>query len=552
MATTVELNNERITDPIDGLKGLKVTEDKSTDGKPSRKFTKELKFYGRGAQIIREEIINKADGANRQIPIVVYDDCCNAEDGTDYIFFSGVIRGDNVDWCEGDCYISATASEDTSKIDCLESTVIYDNRNGFQNRNHPRVTYCLEFRPAILHDLVILLGVNILVILLPFRLVLLFVDIIIKLIDKIPGVKLEQPLKGGLGEELDDFSDLIKSAITGCGRQHPSPLVREYYQNVCEICGLSYESSVLNASGSEYYNLLYLNAPVEKGDRKNVTYKEENAPILSGTQLLQQMNGVFNMKYIIEGSTIIQERRDQIHKRLGTWIDYQSIKEAGRIAEEICYSWNGEDKPAYGTFEYSQDATDWVGNEAKSVYNEIVEWNKPYSSAQKGEKKVQIPFSMARFRSDGIDRDVLDAWAWLPLLGNIIKGTDNALVMNNGTCFNPKLLIWDGEDRKNAFVKKFNGHFNRPMWFDEENNVKGTVQSTRKPGCGLYPRFWEIDNPRTSGLQGIDWKFSFYYTCEELKTYNINKVITIPRGSSEITSVEISQEDRIITVKGTI
>jgi hypothetical protein len=553
MAVFIELNGERIYDLVGGLKSVSVSQDADNEGgTPPRKFSKEMKFFGRAKEIVFEELIDVENGANKEISFSLYDDCCSSPNGGPYVHFVGVIRGDNVDWCDGDCHVSATASEDTSQIDCLESTVIYDNTFGFQSKEHPRINYCLEFRPGIMHDLFIILGFSVLMIFQPFRLLVLGFDLLIRLVDAIPGVKFKEPLKGGFSAELTDVNDMIKEAITGCGRQHPSPLIRDYLENVCKVCGLSYNSSILTDPASDYYNTVMLNAPVEKGDRKNSNFKEENAPIFSGTDYLGLINQVFNTQYIIENGTVLQERRDHLKNLLGTWIDYNKIKAEGRLKKNLCNTWNGDEKPSFARFEYSQDATDWVGNEAKNYYNDIVEWNKPYSSAQKGSKQVLLPLSMPRFRNDGLDRDVLSFWDWLPFIGPVLKGHDNALIMNNGTCFYPKFLIWDGESTENSFVKKFDGKYNWPLTFSEENNAKGTVQSTRKPNTNLYPRFWEIDNPRTSETQGFDWSFEFYYTCEELRTYNINKSVKLPKGDGAIKSFEVRIEEQTIKVSGTL
>lgn len=551
MAVFIELNGERIYDLVDGLKSTNVSQEATDDGgKPSRKFSKELKFFGRAKEIVTKELIDVQNGANKQIPFVLYDDCCTSSTGGPYEHFRGVIRGDNVDWCDGDCFVSATASEDTAQIDCLESTVIYDNTYGFQQKEHPRMNYCLEFRPGIMHHLFIILGLSIITVFQPIRLVVFILDILIKIVGKV--IKLKQPLKGGLSAELTDFNDLLSEMITGCGRQHPSPLIRDYLENVCKVCGLSYNSSILTDPASDYFNTVMLNAPVEKGDRKNSNFKEENAPIFSGTDYLALINQVFNSQYIIENNAVLQERRDHLKNLLGTWIDYEQIKAEGRLKKLLCNTWNGDEKPSFGRFEYSQDATDWVGNEAKNYYNDIVEWNKPYSSAQKGSKHVLLPLSMPRFRNDGLDDDVLTFWKDVPFINRAIQENKNALIMNNGTCFYPKFLIWDGQSTKNSFVKKFDGKYNFPLTFSEQNNAKGTVQSTRKPNTNLYPRFWEIDNPRTSDIQGFDWSFEFYYTCEELRAYNINKSVKLPKGDGAIKSVDFNIEEQTIKVSGTL
>ena len=543
---------------IDGLRNSVISQDRENDkGRQGKKFTEELTFTGRAFELIKKELIDPLDGNARTLKFELYDDCCSDSKGGAYLLFEGVIKGDSVDWCYGDCSCTATASKDDEKIDCFESTLIHDNHKGFRQQEHPRIAYCLEMRPGVLHLVILLVGFAVMVIMYTLLPIVAIIGTIIRLVCKIPGVKCRDSLKNGLTKDYLRFISLLTENLIGCGRKHPSPLIRDYIQNVCEKCGItSFKSSIYNDKTSDYFNTVYYFPQIDKGTRKeSLKFDEDNAPVLTGTGLLDQLKPVHNAQYLFENDELLFERKDHFKQIFGQWLSYADLEKAGLINEKLCFKWSGDEKPAYARFEYAKDAIDTVGSEASFIYNDIVEWNSPYSAAQRGEKRVQLEFAPARFRNDNIDNDILTKVDWLPFgFGATIRKYDNALITNNGTCFAPKLLIWDGVSRKDSFVKKFNGTYNYPFFFNEDNNVKGTVQASNKPNCGLYPRFHEIDNPRTTNKRGWDWSFSFNYTCEHLKTFNINKSILLPDGlaDAEIDSIKINPNQRLIEVNGTV
>ena len=208
---------------IEGLDDFSVSHDLDENGNEMKKVSNTLVWHGGGVtgspfEIFKADLIDDPEGKNKSIPVEFFDNCC----GDPKSIFKGVVKGDSLRWCDGQCFIEAEAIEDDTDdraLDCLESTLIFDNRNGFQSQVHPRVTYCNELRPNWLHDVILILGiiVNIIqLILIPVVSVVAFVIALFTL-----------GAAGGLSL-INDYIALIpalKEAITGCGRQHPSPIV---------------------------------------------------------------------------------------------------------------------------------------------------------------------------------------------------------------------------------------------------------------------------------------------------------------------------------------
>lgn len=562
--------NETITNSgqfyaVDGLNKISITQSKREQDKTqARKFTQDMVFYGRGFEIIKTELIDPEDGGMRSIPFEIHDDCCTDGKGRNFVLFKGVIRGDGIDWCEGECHVTATASEDEALINCIESTLVYDNTLGFQNKKHPRMSYCLEFDPGILHDIIIISLFSLIPILETMRLLVATFNLIFVIISKVlkfVGVKVPSWMKNGIYDEYSDFVEEVERNFSTCGRRLPSPLVRDYIQNVCDICdGIQFKSTILNNPISEYYNSVWFHPEIREGHLYPPNFMLDNAPILTLDQMLDKLKPVFNAKWVLdENNTLLFERKDEIQQQLGNWIDYSILEEQGKIKSKICYSWNSEDRPAFGEFKYSKDQEDTVGNGALSRYNDIVEWNKPSNPIQGGKKEVTLQFGTPRFRGDGVDRDVLSFWEWLPFVGHYLKKDKHAIIMNNGKSTYPKLLIWDGKDLGNGtvvrrFVSGFpvgkNANFNFPYLFNEHNNIKDTAQPSNTPDAGLYPRFHDIDNPRTANKRGVDFEFELFYDCDILRSYNINKGIVTPKGLGEITDFKLNPLEKTIEVKG--
>lgn len=559
----IELDGTRVsTSTIDGLGDFEITErEADEEGKISKSFASGVRFYDQGYRIIKSKLIDNLAGRQSFITCKVYNDCCFDSPDEARLEFDGIIRGDSIDWCSDHCYVTADiiqADADSDALDCVRSTLIHDNRNGFQNQNHPRVTYCDELRPNWIHDALLIVGILmniILAILTPIVAVISFFG------------------SGQLLQDFTNFKNTLSEIILGCGRQHPSPFVRDYIKNACTICGLTFESSIYNDATSDYYNAMLFSAPVEKGTRDNtVKYIEENKPIDTLETFLDKLNIVHNGRWLVKNGILKFERHD-FFRNGSVWVDYNQIKSQGRITSEggVCFKYSDSTQYAYARFQYSEDSVDWVGNEAIDRFNDIVEWNNPFNKLQIGERLVALPFGVARFRGDGIDRDVIKAYDWYPGYSNIIAQNENAMILGAGIAFQYKLLIWDGVDLNNAKVKRFpywssqipnNENYNAPYMFNEYNIASNTPYPSNQPFTGLYARAYSIENPKVSDERGVDFEFQFKYKCSELRTFDIDKEIVLPIGIDNngdqivangwIKEVVWNHDKQLVTVKGKV
>ena len=587
MGMKIELNGQLITGTIDGVDQFKVSQEREgNDNQQSKSFTSELTFFDDGYDIIKAILIDDPNGFTNSIEIKIFDDCCAEE------VFKGFLRGDSIDWCEPDCSVTASAVQDDAALNCIKSTMIFDDWNGFEMQNQPPVRYCIETRPAFLQIWLITLvyGLNTLmiVILIPICVAILVIFAIIYVICQviaaicflIPGVS-PPDCNGGLTNPITIIQGIIdllrdfNEDLVGCGKFHPSPYVRSYIENVCGKCGLTFQSSILNDASSVYYHAVLFAAEVEKGrPNQSTTYRliQANKPLLTLTGLLTDyLKPVFNADWRVIGNVLLFERKDYFSS-LSTWISAPDLLDQGRIIDQkICFNWTDKDRPAFGRFEWASDAQDYVGNEAKPRYDDIVEWNSPVSPLQSGEHFVSLPFAPCRNRDDDIEFDVHSFFA--NALGGAINAMffgafssyENSLLMNQHTAFQYKLLIID-PDSSPSFAKvmrtfpngytggnltdvdgntiAFDARFNYPLWFVENRDYN------------LYSNFHYIDNPRLPGATQFDFEFEFEFNCDEFVNFDFDKTIVINKGGQSYNAIpqeiEVDFIKRVINVKGTL
>ncbi len=533
-----------------GLDRASITLRRDDKGKKVFAFSSELTFQkGADYDYVKDKLIDDPNAIANIINVVVTDDCCNI----DYQF---KIDAEHIEWCQDVCTITTNLiefNENTKAYDCVDSTLIFDNHDGFSTRQHPRVTYCNELRPDILQHFImvttIILTITLLPILLPLLAVIQAYNLAAVFINNIGG---SLPVVGdGDVNIFDDVKEWFQKIVlfaVGCGRKHPSPFVRDYIKNVCVKCGLSFQSTILNDTASKYYNTMYLSAPVRKGvafDNTTQFYIDENKPLLTGSGLLDEQKQLYNGDWRIVNNVVIFERRDKFINT-SPWLDTADLTSDQLIS--LCFNWTAKQRPAFGNFQYQLDAIDWVGNEAKNRWNDIVEWNDPFSPLQKGEKKVLLPYSPARFRDDGLDQDVLATYDGLPFFG-FIKDYTGVMIMHSGTSFTPKILIWDETSSiADARVKKgysssvvpSSANYNYPLWF-EANSLNN-----------IYYDFWEIENPKLQAFQGKDFKLKIRYNCAIAQAVDIDRPITVNGFPGQISTIEMKSHEGIMEINGSI
>lgn len=539
-------------------------------------YSGELTAYGDAFDAIEAALIVPLDGSIREIPIELYDRCAEPN----ILVFKGVVRGDLLSWCADVCEVQFTAvekTEDSAAYDCLKSTLIYDDHDGFQSRVHPRMRYCDEIRPEWLHYVVLTLGMFamlVLDILTPLFIVIAaiitiinsIIDVLQALGSGIDNIDLDGDPETNTFEEFQNTRTRLVDSLVGCGRVHPSPLLREYLNNVCTKCGLTLQSSILLDPSGEYYNTVLWNAPVQKGTRDTgIKYIYENRPIMSGHSLLQKIGPVFNAGHRVVNGVLHFERKDKL-PRTPTWVDPAAIKADGRMIGNICYNFTSENPAAYAVIGFSEDALDEPGNEARDFYKDVVEWNLPVNLAQKGEKQIQFQFGMVRNRRDGITRDVFDAFRFYPTFAGTINDNGHAMLVSRGLSAFPKLLIWNGGtgdsgevqrgyDRPATF-KPADECYNFPLWVTEYGTTPNTGYEPDAADLNLYGRFHAIENPKVINGRGYEFKFTFEYNATELASLDPLAGVPLTIGGvayvGRITSIVINTTERTILVAGKV
>jgi len=577
----IELNGTLITGRIDGVESFSVTIRRSDEsGRLAKSFSSELTFYDDGYQILKTILIDDPTGFSKKVAIKIYDDCCKGNP-----VFDGFIFGDAIDWCEPGCFITANVVEDDAQINCIKSTIIWDDWNGFSSvKQHPIIRYCIESRPeffqyvlvfltAILNYIFFGILIGILTTLIPIIAIIYVICQVIDFICDIPLIGCNSPNCNTpftnpvtLINNVFQIYNQLNELLIPCGRFHPSPYVRDYIKNVCDKCGLNFQSSILNNPSSLYYNLVMTSAQIKKGRAKNSTnYSviDDNRPVETlETYLNQYLKPIFNADYRVANGVLTFERKDYFNTNVN-WIDTEQLLNQGDIVDDtICFNWIDKERFSFGRFEYQLDAQDYIGNEAKSRYNDIIDWNVPYNSSQAGEYTLSIPASPARHREDGIDTDVFtfmeNALGGIinVLFGGAFSSYDKVLLINQHTFFNYKFLIYNpisnGEVQNNYSDTFIGGsiyippdeRFNYPMWFWEgrQNN--------------LYSLFHYIDDPRLPGATNFEFKFTFRFDCTQYNSFSFEKTIRLVKGGNVVNGLvnelSIDFKNRTIQVSGIV
>jgi len=584
MSLKIELNGQLINGRIDGTENFEITESLDRVEKTVlKRFSSELTFYDDGFDIIKTELIDPANGFFNTVEVRVFDDCC----GGDPVFV-GVIRGDSIDWCEPGCFVSANLTEEPEALNCVKSTLIYDDHNGFAtNRAHPAVRYCVEPRPAFIQIALIfiyfVLDLILIAILIPliavifviFSIVFAICLVIALILLIIPGVD-PPDCTGGFTNpvnvinEILEVYDNLQNLLIQCGRVHPSPYAREYIKNVCDKCGLQFQSSILNDPSSIYYNVAFFSAEVQKGrapDTTNFSLIGKNVPLYTLEQFLNEiLNPTFNGDWRIVGNTLIFERED-FFSAGPVWINTVELDNQGLLIDsEVCFNWIDDERPAFGRFEYAKDPQEYLGAEAFNRYNDLIDWNVPPDPSQSGESTTILQVGAARFRSDGVELDVLDFFA--DFLGGAVNAifagafseSEKYLLMSQHTAYLPKLLLLkdstpnDNNLTENFYSDSYTGspvvvpgesnvdvidqdqRFNLPLWFNE--GVISSGYSTNIDGT-LYGNFHAIKNPRLPGQQNFEFNFAFAFDCFQYNEFSLEKSVELMKGGNIVNGIPL-------------
>lgn len=567
------------TEDVENLEKLNLLWKLKEDGAEGRSTSNmekaasdEITFTNKAYLFIKEWLIDSVSAPLNGVEVKVQ---------VDGGILSGyIVKNDGISYCDDDtCLIDLMLKQKDEQYSCIQTTMIADNHSGMFSGDyqHPRFEYCNELRPtwlltvlwsimAIQYVLNIMILPVIVIILSVVIAVLFIIDWISKKLRE-QRKKLQASLAALMpGPFTRNYVDQMMK-LGGCERTHPAPLIRDYISNVCSKCGVNVTKKSLPLffdPASPYYNLTMLSAEVKKGlkidDGRH--FIPDNKPLLTLDMFLNDMKRVFNAKWYVKNNTLFFARKD-FDEIPGFVYDFTG-KDKSKIIDGVCFTWNEEKKKSYARLGYTTDAFDNLSADAKNRFNDIVEFNRPVNPMLEGEDNRTVStFAAARFRQDGVYYDYISEaleYMWIVsvvtiglaeiLLNSLRKkfeGYKGAVIMQNDTLMLPKLIIWDGVNRKyarakyshiyggampipnpaynvnqlpyqqihtqdvpwDAHYKEYCKLYNYEMAFD--GNFQGN----------LYDRFHQIDDPRLNPPLNKNWELKMPLCYEDMEILGV-------------------------------
>jgi len=524
---------------------LVMTFEITTEDVIERGATEDIEVFGSTAVYVRDWLVSHINGPINSILVRITDTLCDKTRG------EWLIKTDSLNWCDsGECKYQITLTQYEPADTCIKQYLIDDNHRGWfpdggfvvgtdpitglpnEQFMHPRYRYCDDIKPQALQNLMFVIAQTILI---GFNSLVGPIVWIFQVLDDV----LDKLGMGGLPgmSQLEDmyksFEDKVFGAVLGCNRVHPAPFVRNYFENICSKCGITFESSIFKNPGSLYYNLSHLFAPIKKGLLYDSTkdWIKDNRPAFDLVGYADELKPVFNAKYRLDNGNVFRfERRDYFE--IAPIFDFTGADRKFMISD-LCYTWNGKEKFANQYFRYEPDTFDVSGNEAGHRFNGVKYWNTNNNPLLKGVEDISAAgWSPQRYTNDGIDKRVI----FKALANQTNAQLDGVLLMAQDITGMGKLIIWDGvSDKENARVDKIDYDTYRygafpEGWPDDQANISGTdyyvfnkAMMYNPEANAVYPNLYHfrtIDDPNKFSRQAKQWNVTLQLCCEV-----VNKIL---------------------------
>jgi hypothetical protein len=568
----VRLNGTPIRGRIEGLESFSVTysRDEQT-GATQKAYTNELKFFDDGFDLIFNTIVASQQGLYRFIKVQIWDECCN-----EFIYQDFIIKGDSVDYCTGDCFVTARMTrEDADEriYDCFKRTPIttdLENPDGSFNPNHwlvdagsgigiPAIEYCNDTKPGFLVDIVMIIAT-----------VLFFTT----------GI-LGQILNAIIGQNnpITALSTYLQEIIFGCGRKHPSPRIVDYIGQGASYCGCNtatpFISSFLTNPNSFYTSTLYFYAPIKPGLRNPPRYIVENRPRETITEFLNKVASDFNSNWWIENGVLYMERKD-FYLNAPILLDAIAESKRGNILNGACFKYNQGTLYAGQRIRVADDMSEGCGTNSVDKYSGNFDYIKMYNSpagyeAWREQKDVNLNYAPVRFGNEQNPPATLERIRQ-GVLFNLFhfiwgSGWQNYIdlpVIQKDEFSIPKYYEWDTQSLTSArpryeqivLINTITG-VNVPTPFRQPNpRFVITYQNNNAVNTSnIYKDFHAINDPTQNPYRFWDYEIEAKMDCVMVKNLSVNRTVRMqtPYGTTvqgKINTIIANFGERTIRITG--
>lgn len=437
------------TDNVSGLGDINfkweaVTEDFTEgDAKETNEFgsnyskglSAELGFFGDAFRYIYDWLMQEDCQTLNSIEVRITDRAC----GKNYRVFE--IKADNIKYRPKTepCLITIPLREADGAVHVLQKTIIEDNWQGWFNRDgtstkdHPTFGIVLEKKPGF------------------------FLAIIMVLV-YIAGM-----LSAGLLVAFTDGTRWIRRVLGVC-YFCPSPLIRDYIENICLKYGFTHDTIFDDLPANEYRDVC-LFFPVEGNFKNFDDFTAPSTKFIWGnrtgipfSRFLDQLKKAFNAEwYITPNNTLIFKQKAFFDSAVPL---YDFTLPGAFELYDLEYEFSGTKKPAYGNYQYQIDPQDTCSNELKQRYNAIVDYDGPADNPMlEGNVTKNFEFAGTAFHKDGSTEDFIKTnveVARLVAVGAIIVGLGTIfLAVNPLTAGIVAALVSLGYVTTNNYVNDF-------------------------------------------------------------------------------------------------
>lgn len=385
------------TNYIENVEKLALTWDKVNTGDSSsvqtnqdgsnydKGISSDLMFFDQAYQFIYDWLITTECQILNTVEVKIVDLIA----GGTYRLFE--IKSDNIDYAPVDepCQFHIKLREQDNAWHCIHKTFIWDNwQHWFEDssvKEHPCFLTCIEPRPRLVQSA---------------RMALMIFYHSNPLVAAITWIS---------GDDIMDDTRRILNA----NRFVDAPLVRTYIENVAGKCGLQMDTIFDEGQEWDKLCLYYPQAGfMHESDSETVAspslaFHFDNRWLITIAELLDKLKPVFGSEwYVTPGDTIVfKHTKDLI--QLAPIYDF-TLPESVPIFN-LRYTFNGEKKPAFGRYEYTDDGSDLASQEMSTLYSDIVDYDGPANNPMlEGDRIKNFEFAPTGFVRDGRAKDYIE------------------------------------------------------------------------------------------------------------------------------------------------